>query len=52
MLDNFADNLDNNSDTELLAMFRQINMSNIDILGLEDNASDLKKDKDFLSDGA
>lgn len=50
ILDDFIDSLDDTSDTELLAILKQIIMPNGDIPDPRDNASDLKEDKDFLDD--
>lgn len=50
MLDNFIDSLDNSSDIKFLAMSIQIVMLNNDTPNPGNNASSLKKNKDFLGD--
>lgn len=48
MLDDLIDSLDNSSDTELLAISRQIDVSNNNIPDLRDSIYSFKEDGVFL----
>lgn len=48
MLDKLINNLDDNLDTELLAILKQVNLLNNSISGSVNNASSFKKRKDIL----
>lgn len=52
MLNNLIDSLDDNSNTELLAMSRQINMLSNNIFEPKNSTSGLKKKRNLLRNGS
>lgn len=51
MFDNFIDSSDNSLDIELLAILKQVNVSDNNILGLEKSTNSLKKGRNISKNG-